>query len=460
MIEGPVPNLPTIANKAIAIGQTDDCAADGSSQCSHDSLNADTRDHNDLCPLFVIIRRIIEDCEVAVIDHLAETVKVLIDVDRMDRNDKDKFLELFYDFYVAWLMYPFLDQHNADEFIKLFPKACNGGEARTWSHQSGRATGNQPQEPSAVAQSRRVIFEVICACASSHAYRMKYFVMRNNSIAKCLRILSSTHRHMHFGALRFVRSVIATKEDFYIRHIVKTDGLRPVFNLLKSTSKRDNLVTSTIIELVELIRTEGIRPLIDYIVENHSDAFSNLCHIDIFEALRLRHEQALDRDQQSGGAVNNPDGVSDFYDLKRAKNRQQTEREREEAYLEQDDDDNADVVMAGNFGDENVGPDKEIHQGHQGGFENHIDNGDGWHRLFGNDGETGNFIHTMVPLGEVGNSSSSFQTVPTSSAGSSWAADVRPLVDRSPLAMLAAWYSEDDDAESDDSNASSASATR
>ena len=45
----------------------------------------------------------------AVIEQLGDTLKVLLDPERLDRQDKDRFLGVFYDFYIHWLITPFVE---------------------------------------------------------------------------------------------------------------------------------------------------------------------------------------------------------------------------------------------------------------------------------------------------------------------------------------------------------------
>ena len=41
------------------------------------------------------------------------------------------------------------------------------------------------------------------------------------------------YRHLHVCAIKFIRAILATKDEFYHRHIVKLDLLKPVFVTLK-----------------------------------------------------------------------------------------------------------------------------------------------------------------------------------------------------------------------------------
>ena len=112
---------------------------------------------------------------------------------------------------------------------------------------------NKQQSLSAISTSRRLLLDIFSLCVHGHTYRMKYFIMRNSVISRTLRVLESNHRQLHVGAIKFVRTIIATKDEFYNRHIVKLDLLRPVLEALTGSAKRDNLISSAIAELVEFV---------------------------------------------------------------------------------------------------------------------------------------------------------------------------------------------------------------
>jgi hypothetical protein len=289
--------------------------------------------------LFVLIRRVVEDTEVAVIEYTAEVLRTLLDSDRMDKFEKDRFLAVFYDHYLPWLVTPFMEPNVPDKFSTARPPTTSASgkrqliEDRRDEHLNGTPQPETPvQSMSAIATSRRVIFEILCCCVQYHSYRMKYYVMRNNLLTQCLRIFDSVYRHMHLGAIRLLRAIIALKEEFYQRHIVKFDIMKPLFCLLRQTARKDNMITSTIVELVELVRAENMQTLIVYIMEKYSDSFDDVLHVDTFDRLRLRHEQNLDKESE----VKMGTGT----ELQHQKmNSKLAEREMEESYLLDDDGD-------------------------------------------------------------------------------------------------------------------------
>lgn len=266
------------------------------------------------CLLFCIIKRLIEETEHSVIEQLGDTLRILLDCERMDKVEKDKFLGHFYDHYVIWLVTPILEPNNP----------CLEFRFSKINH-----INRIHQDTSALSTSRRVIYDILSLGVQQHSYRMKYFLMRHGILPRSLLVLESRYRHIHLSVIKFIRAVVSLKEEFYLRHIVKFDILRPLFKLLEKSSAKDNLLVSTIIEFIEFIKVQGIKILIEYIVENHSASFDNLSH-ECYDKLRLKYDQMREIDVPKEEVSGNP---------KSDENRKLTELEMEEAYLLGDEDD-------------------------------------------------------------------------------------------------------------------------
>ena len=70
--------------------------------------------HSESCLLWVLMRRLVLDSDPIVIELLGDTLKVVIDPERLHRGDKDKFLAHFYDHYIHWLLVPFSKTYILD----------------------------------------------------------------------------------------------------------------------------------------------------------------------------------------------------------------------------------------------------------------------------------------------------------------------------------------------------------
>lgn len=59
------------------------------------------------------------------------------------------------------------------------------------------------------------------------------------------------------GALRLIRRIIALKDDFYNRHIIKGNLLQAVVDAFTVNGDKYNLLNSAIIEMFEFIKVVG-----------------------------------------------------------------------------------------------------------------------------------------------------------------------------------------------------------
>lgn len=82
---------------------------------------------------------------------------------------------------------------------------------------------------------------------------------RKNVVEKVLRLLKRKERWLVVAGVRFLRTCIGTKDDFYMRHLTKNNLLDPVMHVFFENGERYNLLNSVVLELVDFIRRENIK---------------------------------------------------------------------------------------------------------------------------------------------------------------------------------------------------------
>lgn len=70
-------------------------------------------------------------------------------------------------------------------------------------------------------------------------------------------------------SVRFLRSILSVKDEFYHRHIIQHNLFAPVFEAFRSNPVGDNLVSSAIVEMCDFIHSENIKSLVEHIVTKH-----------------------------------------------------------------------------------------------------------------------------------------------------------------------------------------------
>lgn len=314
--------------------------------------------------LFLIIDNIVNGKDITAIELFGETLKAIIDFDKqlnapnlaLGQNasvnasqssnlnsaflnqvklEKDKFLPLFYDHYYVWLIAPYLDDNNPAQSIPnayylnkgivLFPTTL--GESNFPMKKSSNALANlsaipenlqdvSSQSSFAIITSRRLIIEITMICVLSHSYRIKYFLMKGNHITRIINKCTTggstsvspvssicdplCFKSLQLYSIKFLKCLLMTKDEFYYRHIEKTDGFKGVILLLQKVSSKDNLISSAIFDLIEFIRAENLVILICYLMKKYSAVFDDLVlahSVDSLDKLKVKYLQIKDKEE-------------------------------------------------------------------------------------------------------------------------------------------------------------------
>ncbi|CAI5532732.1 unnamed protein product [Closterium sp. Naga37s-1] len=164
------------------------------------------------------------------------------------------------------------------------------GEERRGGEGGGGGQGEEPPSPDVLTS----ICDLLCFCVQHHSFRMKYYVLRNSVAEKVLRLTQRREKYLSVAAIRFLRCCVALKDDFYVRYLVKNRLLDPVMAAFRANGARYNLLNSAVLELIDFVRKENVRPLVAYIVESYGSWLDCIDYVDSFKLLRLKYEQNLE----------------------------------------------------------------------------------------------------------------------------------------------------------------------
>ncbi|CAI5463518.1 unnamed protein product [Closterium sp. Yama58-4] len=218
--------------------------------------------------------------------QLLEILRQLLDTDTMDTAEKNKFLDVFYEEYVDVLVKGITTAAAA--------AAGGGGGGGAAGGGGGGGGGGGIAAGSPAPEVLASICDLLCFCVLHHSFRMKYYVLRNNVVEKVLRLVKRKERYLVVAAVRFLRSCISLKDDFYLRYLVKNRLFEPVIAAFRANGSRYNLLNSAVLDLVEFIRKENIKSLVTHLVETYGTWFDSVDYVDSFKLLRLKYEQNLE----------------------------------------------------------------------------------------------------------------------------------------------------------------------
>ncbi|GBP04120.1 hypothetical protein EVAR_74851_1 [Eumeta japonica] len=152
-----------------------------------------------------------------------------------------------------------------------------------------------------------LVLELLSFCVEHHTYHIKTCILNKDLLRRILVLMRSTHTFLVLGALRFMRKIIALKDEYYNRYIIKGNLFAPVIDAFLRNNGRYNLLDSAILELFEFIKLEDIKSLCSHIVENYGKILEDVEYVQTFKALKTRYDQHQDklkeRDRVSSGSV-------------------------------------------------------------------------------------------------------------------------------------------------------------
>ncbi|KAH8251817.1 hypothetical protein KR038_008991 [Drosophila bunnanda] len=246
------------------------------------TLNQANRPEGEGMLLNIAIEQMLNDSEpeLGIAVQLMGIVKILLEPENM-LTEKGDFLNFFYKYSVQTLVAPLMLN----------------------------TMGDRPQnEDYQTAQLLGIVLDILSFCVEHHSYHIKNFLLQKDLLKRILVLMKSTHTFLVLGALRLLRKIIALKDEFYNRHIVKCNLFAPVVDAFIRNNGRYNLLESAILELFEFIKLEDIRTLCVYFVENFSKIFDEIEYVQTFKYLKNRYDQYQDRLKDRDKMENRTDG--------------------------------------------------------------------------------------------------------------------------------------------------------
>jgi len=137
--------------------------------------------------------------------------------------------------------------------------------------------------------------ELLSYCAQQHGPRARKFLLRSHVLTKISDLVkledSSSSKQLTCSVVRFFRTTIGLKQDSYIQYIVTKKLLDPMFEVFAENGARYNLLNSVVIELINFIRMENLRLLINYVISDHESKFKDINYVQTFKSLKHRWKQ-------------------------------------------------------------------------------------------------------------------------------------------------------------------------
>lgn len=242
-----------------------------------------------------------------------EILRMLLDTDSME-NAQESFVECFYKDHIGRVLDMLagclanqpcssdcgkvgLEGALASEADAAGPPAQGSGD----SGQDKTQIGASSSEPATLVGTGTIIsvdtacmlLDLFTFCVYYHGYRVKYFFLRNQALSKITNIARHPDMVIVTAVIRFIRTCLGLKDDFYSRLIVKNDLLGPTMERFVRNGKENNLLHSSVLELLEFARREGLRGVMMYIWERHGEKLKLILDEPRYEIFKYRYNNLL-----------------------------------------------------------------------------------------------------------------------------------------------------------------------
>ncbi|WWC85689.1 uncharacterized protein L201_000555 [Kwoniella dendrophila CBS 6074] len=120
------------------------------------------------------------------------------------------------------------------------------------------------------------LVELLSFCITNHSHKASYFVLSNPISKKVVNLLYVKDKPLRHAALRYVRACLKTANHFMHRYYVKNDLFLPLLELLEEESVRDNMMISACMEVLEFIRRDNLKTIINYLFDTYRERIDKL----------------------------------------------------------------------------------------------------------------------------------------------------------------------------------------
>ncbi|KAJ9106115.1 hypothetical protein QFC21_001257 [Naganishia friedmannii] len=137
--------------------------------------------------------------------------------------------------------------------------------------------------------------ELLAFFVAQHGHRAQFFILSNPVSVRIATLLYMRQKPSRHASLRYFRSCLKAGSHFIHRHLIKYELMLPMLELLESESPRDNMLSSTCLDIFEIIRRDNLKPVINYLFEKYKPRLQALGKKPLLKtyllALALRWEQ-------------------------------------------------------------------------------------------------------------------------------------------------------------------------
>ncbi|KAI9474829.1 component of IIS longevity pathway SMK-1-domain-containing protein [Zychaea mexicana] len=135
--------------------------------------------------------------------------------------------------------------------------------------------------------------DLICLAIRQHSFLSRILIRSTDCFVKIAQLYRCKQSHLKLAALRVFRTCIGLSDKF-TRLLIKFNVFEPTIRVLLDTDGRYNALNSACLEMLEYIRRENIKLLVEHLITNYGSVLDTISYVTTCEMLRLRHEQNIE----------------------------------------------------------------------------------------------------------------------------------------------------------------------
>ncbi|KAH7035264.1 component of IIS longevity pathway SMK-1-domain-containing protein [Microdochium trichocladiopsis] len=155
------------------------------------------------------------------------------------------------------------------------------------------------------------LVEILCFFVRQHPYRCRNLILRHDMIPRITQLLGAQEKFLKLVAIRFLRQLVVVPDEFYLQHLIKSNAIGALFDLLEALLPRDNLLTSACLEFFDVIRKDDMKTTSRIIVKAYAPRIEKLLFIETFQVYGVRfiNKEGMDKPDEYWGASDDDDDV-------------------------------------------------------------------------------------------------------------------------------------------------------
>jgi hypothetical protein len=175
----------------------------------------------------------------------------------------DEFLNFFYPDYALRLLAPLIELDKSKKIPSQGPIVLTPGEADLHFN----------------------CCELLCSFIIQHKYRIKYLLFRSFIVQNAILLLRCRDKYLRLCAIRVVRTMVGTGDDFYFRFFMKQSLLKPLIDEAIRLGGADNAISSALVEFFYHIRDKKYKMLIGHLVEGYKVDLERIKSAPVYDEL-------------------------------------------------------------------------------------------------------------------------------------------------------------------------------